>query len=68
MSPLCSRNARPEKALVERARWGTHPVHPGNNIHEQACKDHRWSLAAALFGKRRVPGQRGYLGRLGEGG
>ena len=27
--PLCSRNARPKKALVERAQWGTHPGHPG---------------------------------------
>ena len=29
MSPLCSRNARPQKALVGRAQWETHPGHPG---------------------------------------
>jgi len=28
VSPLCSRNARPKKALVGRAQWGTHPDHP----------------------------------------
>ena len=28
MSPLCSRNARLEKALVGRAQWGIHPGHP----------------------------------------
>jgi hypothetical protein len=32
MSPLCSRNARPKKALVGRAQWGTHPGHPGQRI------------------------------------
>ncbi len=29
VSPLCSRNARPQKALVGRAQWETHPGHPG---------------------------------------
>jgi hypothetical protein len=29
VSPLCSRNARPQKALVRCAQWGTHPGHPG---------------------------------------
>jgi len=38
------------------------------NVHEQAWKDHRWSLAAALLGTRRVPGRRGCLGRLRAGG
>ena len=51
MSPLCSRNARPKKALVGRAQWGTHPGHPWGNINEQAWKNHLWSLAAALLGK-----------------
>jgi len=49
VSPLCSRNARPKKALVGRAQWGNHPGHPGDNVHEQAWKDHIWSLAAALL-------------------
>ncbi len=48
MSPLCSRNARLEKALVGRAQWGTHPGHP-RNVHEQAWKDHLRLLAAALL-------------------
>jgi hypothetical protein len=26
VSPLCSRNARPKKALVGRAQWGAHPI------------------------------------------
>ena len=47
MSPLCSRNARPEKTLVERAQWGTHPGILGN-VHEQDWKELRWSLTAAL--------------------
>ena len=34
VSPLCSRNARPQKALVGRAQWGTHPGHPRDNVHE----------------------------------
>jgi hypothetical protein len=56
VSPLCSRNARPKKALVGRAQWGTHPSHLGDNVHEQAWKDQLWSLAAALLGTRRVLG------------
>jgi hypothetical protein len=39
VSPLCSRNARSQKALVGRAQWGTHPGLPRGNIHEQAWKD-----------------------------
>ena len=62
MSPLCSRNARPQKALVGRAQWGTHPDHPGDDIHEQAWKDHLWSLAAALHGTRRVLARQGWAG------
>jgi hypothetical protein len=49
VSPLCSRNARSQKTLVGRAQWGTHPGHPRDNLHEQAWKDHIWSLAAALL-------------------
>jgi hypothetical protein len=49
MSPLCSRNARPQKALVGRAQWGAHPGYPWENVHEQAWKDHIRSLAAALL-------------------
>jgi hypothetical protein len=62
VSPLCSRNARSQKTLVGRAQRGTHPGHPEDNVHEQACKDHLWSLAAALFGKRRVSARRGWAG------
>ena len=32
MSPLCSRNARSRKTLVERAQWGTHPGHPRETL------------------------------------
>jgi hypothetical protein len=49
VSPLCSRNARPWKALVGRAQWGTHPGHPLEIVNERAWKDHLWSLAAALL-------------------
>jgi hypothetical protein len=49
VSPLCSRNARPKKALVGRAQWGTQPSYPGDNVHEQAWKDHMGSLAVALL-------------------
>jgi hypothetical protein len=49
VSPLCSRNARSQKTLVGRAQWGTHPGHLRDNVHEQAWKDHLWSLAAALM-------------------
>ena len=37
--PLCSRNARPEKALVGRAQWGTYPAIL-ENVHEQAWRDY----------------------------
>jgi hypothetical protein len=49
VNSLCSRNARPKKALVGRAQWGTHPSHPGDNVNERAWRDHLWSLAAALL-------------------
>jgi hypothetical protein len=62
VSPLCSRNARSKKALVGRAQWGTHPGHPRENVHEQAWKDHLWSLAAALLGTRRVLARQGWAG------
>ena len=62
VSPLCSRNARPQKALVGRAQWGTHPSHPGGNTHEEAWKDHLCSLAAALPVERRVLARRGWAG------
>jgi hypothetical protein len=59
--PLCSRNARPKKALVGRAQWGTHPGHPGQR-HEQAWKDHLYSLAAALPAEQRVLARWGWAG------
>jgi hypothetical protein len=31
------------------AQWGAHPSHPRDKVHEQAWKDHRWLLAAALL-------------------
>ena len=62
VSPLCSRNARPQKALVGRAQWGTQPSHPGDNVHKRAGKDHFVSLAAALFGERRVLARQGWVG------
>ena len=61
VSPLCSRNARPKKALVGRAQWGTHPGHPGQR-HEQAWKDHLYSLAAALPAEQRVLARWGWAG------
>jgi hypothetical protein len=62
VSPLSSRNARPQKALVGRAQWGTHPGHPGDNIHEQAWKGHLWLLAMALLAEGRVLARRGWAG------
>jgi hypothetical protein len=62
VSPLCSGNARSQKALVGRAQWGTRPGHPGDNVHEQVWKDHLWSLAAALPVTRRVSARRGWAG------
>ncbi len=32
MGPLCSRNARPQKTLVGRAQWGTHPGPSGGML------------------------------------
>jgi len=49
VSPLCSRNARLEKALVGRAQWETHPGHPRDNVPEQAWKDDLWPLAATAL-------------------
>jgi hypothetical protein len=40
VSPLCSRNARPQKALVGRAQWGAHPSYPWENVYEQAWRGH----------------------------
>jgi hypothetical protein len=62
VSPLCSRNARPKKALVGRAQWGTHPSHPGDNVYEQAWKDYLWLLAEALPAEWRVLARRGWAG------
>ena len=39
MAPLCSRNARPRKALVGRAQWGTIQPPPLKKS-ERAWKDH----------------------------
>jgi hypothetical protein len=67
MSPLCSRNARPKKALVGRAQWGTHPGHPGTTYTSKLgriIKDHLWLLVAALFGTRRVSARRGWAGEM----
>ena len=49
MSPLCSRNARLEKALVGRAQWETHPGHPRTTQPSKLGKTHLWSLATALL-------------------
>jgi hypothetical protein len=62
VSPLCSRNARPLKALVGRAQWGTHPGHPVETINERDWKNDLWSLAEALPAERRGLGRRGCLG------
>ena len=37
---LCSRNARPQKALVGRAQWKLSQPHPWEK-YEQAWKDHQ---------------------------
>jgi hypothetical protein len=65
VSPLCSRNARSQKTLVGRAQWGTHPGHPGDNVHEQAWKDHLWSLAAALPAQGASQGEEAVLAAQG---
>ena len=61
MSPMCSRNARAKKALVGHAQWGTLRVILGN-VHEQAWKDHLYSLAAAL--SRNGESRRAGVGRV----
>jgi hypothetical protein len=61
MTPLCSRNARPKKALVGRAQWGLIRAILGN-VHEQAWKDHLYSLAAALPAEQRVLARWGWAG------
>jgi hypothetical protein len=64
---LCSRNARPEKALVGRALEDRSAPIP-REITSKLGRIIFWSLAAALLGERRVPGQRVCLGRLRAGG
>ncbi len=49
VSPLCSRNARPQQALVGRAQWGTHPGHPEDTVNERALNNDLWLLATALL-------------------
>jgi hypothetical protein len=48
VSPLCSRNARSQKTLVGPRSGGIIRATLGINIHEQAWKAQRRSLAAAL--------------------
>jgi len=62
VSPLCSRNARPQQALVGRAQWGTHPGHPEDTVNERAWRNYLWPLAAALPAERRVLARRGRVG------
>jgi hypothetical protein len=62
VSPLCSRNARPQKALVGCAQWGTHPSHPGAIYTSKLGRIIFGSLAAALLGKWRVSARQGWAG------
>ncbi len=55
MSSLCSRNARSQKTLVGRAQWGTHPSHPGGNVHERVWTDYLESLGCDLAGNKARP-------------
>lgn len=61
MSPLRSRNARLEKALVGRAQWGTHLGHLRERVHGQVRKDHCELFIAALPAERRVLARRDSL-------
>jgi hypothetical protein len=67
VSPLCSRNARSQKTLVERAQWETHPGHR-ENVCEQVWEDYLESLPAALFGEKARPWAKRLAdsGRAGE--
>jgi len=49
VSPLCSRNARPQQALVGRAQWGLIRVIPRMTVNERTWKNYLWSLVAALL-------------------
>jgi hypothetical protein len=48
VSPLCSRNARPQKGLVGRAQRGTHPGHPRTTLTRKLGKTISLLLAALL--------------------
>src|SRR5262245_39902991 len=48
VSPLCSRNARPPKALVGRAQRGTHPGHPEETENKRVWKEHLYCSMRAV--------------------
>jgi len=61
VSPLCSRNARPQKALVGRAQWGTHPGHPGQRT-RASLEGSSLVTRCGLVVERRVLARRGWEG------
>jgi hypothetical protein len=58
---LCSRNARPPKALVGRAQWKINQP-PSLKRERASLEGSYWLLAAALFGTRRVLARQGWAG------
>jgi hypothetical protein len=58
---LCSRNARPPKALVGRAQWKINQP-PSLKRERASLKGSYWLLAAALIGTRRVSARQGWAG------
>ncbi len=62
VSPLCSRNARPQKALVGRAQWGDSSGSSLGYRKRGTWKNYLWSLAAALPAEWRVLARRGWAG------
>jgi hypothetical protein len=51
---LCSRNARPPKALVGRAQWKINQP-PSLRDNERAWRDHLYPRSTAAVGLTRVP-------------
>jgi hypothetical protein len=51
---LCSRNARPQKALVGRAQWKINSPHPWRE-NEQAWKEHVYRSTGAVEVTKTTP-------------
>ena len=63
VSPLFSRNARPQKALVGRAQWGTHPGHPYED-RNRASRAERWLVACCGLARGQGTSWRNGVGRV----